>query len=106
MISVNDVHLRADIMEAVMQVSKCGNSLAVRLPRALVDQLGLVPVDELRVVEASKGQIAVEKFAFYDDLIVAAAVDAGCDIVYSEGMQHARAIGGLTIRNPFMETGV
>ena len=44
-----------------MQVSKWGNSLAVRLPKALVDQLHLKPGDELRVVEASSGQIAVEK---------------------------------------------
>lgn len=44
-----------------MQVSKWGNSLAVRLPKKLVEELGLVPGDELNVVEASKRQIAVEK---------------------------------------------
>jgi predicted nucleic acid-binding protein len=27
---------------------------------------------------------------------------ASCDILYSEDMQHGRAIGGLTIRNPFI----
>jgi predicted nucleic acid-binding protein len=42
-------------------------------------------------------------FAFYDAPIVAAAIEAGCDILYSEDMQHGRAIGGLTIRNPFVE---
>ena len=44
-----------------MMVSKWGNSLAVRLPKALVEQLGLAPGDELNVVEASKQQLAVEK---------------------------------------------
>ena len=44
-----------------MQVSKWGNSLAVRLPKAMVDELGLKPGDELQVVEASKSKIAVEK---------------------------------------------
>ena len=44
-----------------MQVSKWGNSLAVRLPKALVEQLGLAPGDELNVVEASKRHLAVEK---------------------------------------------
>ena len=44
-----------------MIVSRWGNSLAVRLPKALVDQLGLVPGDELNVVEASNRQLAVEK---------------------------------------------
>jgi predicted nucleic acid-binding protein len=40
-------------------------------------------------------------FAFYDALIVAAAIEAGCDILYSEDLQHGRAIGGLIMRNPF-----
>ena len=43
-----------------MQVSKWGNSLAVRLPKALVDQLGLKEGDELNVVAASKETIEVE----------------------------------------------
>jgi predicted nucleic acid-binding protein len=41
--------------------------------------------------------------SFYDALIVAAAIEAGCDILYSEDMQHGRVIGGLTIQNPFFE---
>ncbi|MET4274227.1 MULTISPECIES: AbrB/MazE/SpoVT family DNA-binding domain-containing protein [unclassified Bradyrhizobium] len=44
-----------------MLVSKWGNSLAVRLPKALVEALNLAPGDELNVVEASTGQIKVEK---------------------------------------------
>ena len=43
-----------------MQVSKWGNSLAVRLPKALVDQLGLKEGDDLRVVAARDGGIEVE----------------------------------------------
>jgi predicted nucleic acid-binding protein len=41
--------------------------------------------------------------AFDDALIVASAIEAGCDTLYTEDMQHSRAIGGLTIRNPFIE---
>jgi antitoxin MazE len=44
-----------------MQVSKWGNSLAVRLPKALVEALHLAPGDELSVVAASKTEIVVEK---------------------------------------------
>jgi len=43
-------------------------------------------------------------FSFYDALIVAAAIEAGCDTLWSEDMQHGRVIGGLTIRNPFLES--
>jgi predicted nucleic acid-binding protein len=41
-------------------------------------------------------------FAFYDALIVASALEAGCDVLFSEDMQDGRAIGGLTIRDPFL----
>jgi antitoxin MazE len=43
-----------------MLISKWGNSLAIRLPKALVDQLGLKEGDELTVVAASKETIEVE----------------------------------------------
>jgi antitoxin MazE len=49
------------IMEKFMLVSKWGNSLAVRLPKSLVEALKLGPGDELTVVAASKGRIEVEK---------------------------------------------
>ena len=43
-----------------MRVSRWGNSLAVRLPKALVDELGLKEGDELNVVAAKKDAIEVE----------------------------------------------
>jgi predicted nucleic acid-binding protein len=44
-------------------------------------------------------------FAFYDALIVAAAIEAGCDVLYSEDLQHGRSIGELAIVNPFLGIG-
>ncbi|MGO9005753.1 MAG: AbrB/MazE/SpoVT family DNA-binding domain-containing protein [Beijerinckiaceae bacterium] len=44
-----------------MQVSKWGNSLAVRLPKKLVEELKLAPGDELAVIVATKHTISVEK---------------------------------------------
>ena len=192
-----------------MQVSKWGNSLAVRLPKRLIEDMGLKPGDELIVVDARKDRIAVEKderrkraienirarswtlpvnykfdrnlvyaqqsgakgetakdivakggiisvqvlnervsmlrrklrrswrdvedvlndvtsvlepalpltvqshvaahgiaredgLSFYDALIVASALEAGCDTLYSEDLQHGRAFAGLTIHNPFL----
>lgn len=41
-------------------------------------------------------------FAFYDALIVAAAIEAGCDVLYTEDMQHGRSVSGLNIVNPFL----
>jgi predicted nucleic acid-binding protein len=41
--------------------------------------------------------------AFYDALIVAAAIEAGCDTLFTEDMQHGRKFGSLTVVNPFHE---
>jgi len=40
-------------------------------------------------------------FSIYDGLIVAAALEAGCSVFYTEDMQHGRKIDGLVINNPF-----
>ena len=40
--------------------------------------------------------------AFYDALIVAAAIEAGCETLYSEDFQHGRRFGDCTIVNPFL----
>lgn len=40
--------------------------------------------------------------AFYDALIVASAIEAGCDTLFSEDLQNGRRFGGLVIVNPFL----
>jgi len=40
-------------------------------------------------------------YSFYDSLIIAAALDAGCNLLFSEDMQHEQQIETLIIRNPF-----
>ena len=44
------------------------------------------------------------RYGFYDSLIIAAALDAGCTLLYSEDLQDGQRIEGLTIRNPFLES--
>jgi predicted nucleic acid-binding protein len=44
----------------------------------------------------------IHKIAFYDALILAAALEAGCETLYSEDFQHGRRFGDLTILNPFV----
>lgn len=39
--------------------------------------------------------------AFYDALIVASALEAGCDTLWTEDLQDGRAFGALIVRNPF-----
>jgi len=42
------------------------------------------------------------QLAWYDALIVAAALQGGCKVLYSEDMQHGRRFGDLVIQNPFL----
>jgi predicted nucleic acid-binding protein len=41
------------------------------------------------------------RFGFYDALIVAAAVEAGCKTLYTEDLTHGQQVEGVTITNPF-----
>ncbi len=41
-------------------------------------------------------------FSIYDSMIIAAALLAGCKILYSEGWQDGQRIEGLRISNPFV----
>jgi predicted nucleic acid-binding protein len=41
------------------------------------------------------------RFSFYDALIVAGAMAAGCRTLLSEGLQHGQQLDGLSVVNPF-----
>ena len=41
------------------------------------------------------------KFGYYDSLIVAAALTAGCSILYTEDLQSEQIVEGLEVVNPF-----
>ena len=47
---------------------------------------------------------ARQGFSFYDSLIVAAALEGGCNRLLTEDLQHGQRIDGLTIENPFLAT--
>ena len=44
--------------------------------------------------------------SLWDGLIVQAALDARCDVLLSEDLQHGRRFGSLEVVNPFLSTGV
>jgi predicted nucleic acid-binding protein len=43
-----------------------------------------------------------DQLSWYDALIVVAALQAGCKVLYSEDLQHGRRFGGLVVENPFL----
>jgi len=41
------------------------------------------------------------RLSWYDALIVAAAMESGCNVLYSEDLQHGQKFGELRVENPF-----
>ena len=74
--------------------------LALGLFRASLDDV--LPVT-LNTHTAAVSLARKHGLPFDDALIVAAAIEAGCDTLFSEDMQHGRSIGGLAIVNPFVD---
>jgi predicted nucleic acid-binding protein len=66
-------------------------------------ELPLVRVDApmiLAAITRSRSQ----RFAFWDALIVEAALKAGAKSLLTEDLQHGQRIGDLTVENPFRES--
>lgn len=42
------------------------------------------------------------KYSFYDSLIISAALESNCSILFSEDLQHNQKIHHLTIVNPYI----
>ena len=40
--------------------------------------------------------------SWYDSLIVSAAIQARCDLLFTEDLQHGQRLGSLQVRNPFL----
>ena len=79
-------------------------AMSVPEARKVLDEL-LVPLWRIGPSAAlyARGLVVQERygFNFYDSLIVAAALEAGCTRLLSEDMQHGQQIEGLRVENPF-----
>lgn len=87
-------------------------AVATRKLRMSVAEVGAFLADVRRFLKVVPMTVAMHeralniaqryKFGIYDSLIVGAAMEAGCTILYSEDLQHRQHIAGrLTVLNPF-----
>ena len=60
-----------------------------------------IPSSSGLFLEALRLQTA-NQIAWYDSLIVAAALQGNCKVLYSEDMQHGHRFGDLVVQNPFL----
>lgn len=68
----------------------------------LFARLQLVTLDLDHILGATDPH-RLHGLSFWDALIVRAALDAGCDTLLTEDLQHGRRFEGLSIENPFLE---
>jgi predicted nucleic acid-binding protein len=97
--------ISVQVLSEVVAVARRKLSLAwPRLQTFLIELQRLTVAVPVTLTTHELGfRLAVRyNFHIYDAMIVAAAIEAGCDTLYSEGMQHGlRVADQLTIVNPF-----
>ena len=73
---------------------------ALRYLREVLDPLCLV-FPSTSLYETAVTLCRRWRFSFYDSLIVAAALESKCNVLYSEDFQDGQEVESLTIVNPF-----
>ncbi len=57
----------------------------------------------LEIYQQSLEIMEEKRYSFYDSLILAAALQGECSVIYTEDMKHGQEIGTMRIVNPFFE---
>ena len=93
-------------------INECSHALRRKLrwsPGKVAEHLSaivrLVQLADVSISEIRSAWVLAERYGFghYASLIIAAALQTGSAILYSEDMQHGQVIDGrLTLINPFM----
>jgi predicted nucleic acid-binding protein len=105
--------LEAQVQSYVVPVQALAELHSLLVRRAVVDpseasrRIGLLariavlaPSDEA-VLHLAAGLAAAHKFQIYDCLILAAAAEAGCELLVSEDLHDGFVWRGVTVTNPF-----
>ena len=93
-----------------MRVAKWGNSLAVRLPDAVVKALKLKTGDEIEIVACGARRFEIGRDRSREKALQPGQkrswlkeASSACRVLLSEDLQHGRKFGGVTFQNPFLE---
>lgn len=102
---LQDTIISTQVISEVLYVSqrkfKVGDEACNRILATLSGRFEVVPMT-LSVLKKALQIRQVYKYTQYDAQIIAAALEAGCERLYTEDMQHGQVIEGrLTLVNPF-----
>jgi predicted nucleic acid-binding protein len=106
---VDSPSISTQVMSETANVASKRFGLAVSEVRKLMSSLeAMCTIEIITVATVHKALDVRERYGFswYDSLIIATALAAGCSRLYSEDMQHDQLIEGqLRIINPFVGSG-
>jgi predicted nucleic acid-binding protein len=93
----------SEYFNVMQKKHKVEKKVLIRVSVLWLEKCHIQPVT-LTTVKTARQLIDKYMFQLFDGIIVAAAIEAQCDILYSEDMQHNQIINGtLKIINPFMD---
>jgi len=91
-----------EIYSAMMKNKVSDEDIQEMINQILIDvEVSIVVVSTIKLAWELKKKY---NLSYWDSLIVSTALESGCEILYSEDMQHNQLINDkLTIKNPFLE---
>jgi predicted nucleic acid-binding protein len=102
---------RSDAVISTQVLSECCNVLSKKRKYSWIEIENviaeLVDLFSIKTIEIQTVKKAIEisgryQYSYYDSLILASAIEAKCEILYSEDFQHNQLIEGVRIINPFL----
>jgi len=100
--------ISVQVLNEIANVARRKSRMAWRDIIALLSNFrALLRVEAITIEAHETGLALAERYALstYDAMIAAAAIHAGCDVLWSEDMQDGMTLGdGLRVINPFRKT--
>ena len=94
------VQALAEFFHATTRKNLLGSSHARGFVRAWLDVFEVTAADKTVLPEAMNA-VDEHRLSFWDAMLWATARQAGCSVILSENMQHARDLCGVEFVNPF-----
>ena len=98
-----NIILSTQVLQEYFSAVTCKLAVSAETAQRKIELLGCLDIvsiqhqDILRAIEIHR----LNKFSFWDSLIIRMAQKTSCNILYSEDMQHGQKVGDVKIVNPF-----
>ena len=108
LLASEDIGLSAQVLQEFIAAATAKKRLAIDATEAKATIIALLeypvtPITAKLVLQALNIKTRYQ-ISYWDAAIVAAALQLGCEIIYSEDLNDGQDYGGVVVRNPFAQT--